>query len=839
MKNIKSKFWVTCILLFSISILNAQVTELWGMTFGGGPDGAGVIFKTDANGNNQSVEHFFNIDYPGSYPQGDLTEMPDGTLYGVTNQGAAINYIWGGISGLIFEYNPATNTYIKKFDLGNITDSRPQGELMLASNGKLYGVAQSGGDDYRGILFEYDPNTNIAVMKYNFKYDFEETDKGYYPTTRLIETSAGKLYGMTTDGGTNDEGTIFEYDINTSIYTKKYDFDGANGNSPSSDLTVGLDGKLYGLTYSGGLSDKGVLFEYDPITGVYAKKYDFDGANGVPSRDLLFASNNKFYGLTNEGNNTGALFEYDPTSGVLTTKYDFDGSAGKAPPLSLIEASNGKLYGLTQSGWSNNDYGTLYEFDLATDVYTKLHDFEWYTGREPIGRLKQASNGKLYGVTNEGGEGPSAGVLFEYDISTNTYESKLSFGLSSNGNSPYGNIIQATNGLLYGTVLNGGVNGVGFLFEFNPLTKTYTNKVEFDYTNGAWPRCNLMLASNGKIYGTTSYGGANNNNGVLFEYDPITNIYIKKIDFKYSITGSSPRGQLVEVSNGKLYGITGGGLFEYDPATNVLSQKLTFGGSSFFFQDSPSISLGANDVLYGTTPYGGVNDTGVLFEYNTTTSTFTKKFDFDNSNYSGYDNGAYPVSVVFVNGNLYGMTQSGGELAEHGVLFEFDLVNDAYSIKHSFSGLDGSRPNSELMLANNGNLYGNTWLGGTHDYGVLFEYNINSETFTKKLDFDGSNTGGESMRNSLFEVDLSLLGVDDFISEFSVSIFPNPAKDIITINSKQAIENITIYNIMGQNVNSYKKLINNQIDVSLYPKGFYILNAEINGAIQSLKFLKE
>jgi len=44
---------------------------------------------------------------------------------------------------------------------------------------------------------------------------------------------------------------------------------------------------------------------------------------------------------------------------------------------------------------------------------------------------------------------------------------------------------------------------------------------------------------------------------------------------------------------------------------------------------------------------------------------------------------------------------------------------------------------------------------------------------------------------------------------------------------------------MGQNVNSYKKLINNQIDVSLYPKGFYILNAEINGAIQSLKFLKE
>jgi uncharacterized repeat protein (TIGR03803 family) len=724
------KYFLSSILFLWLTTLNAQTTQLWGMTNGGGPDGAGVIFKTDANGNNQSVEHFFNIDYPGLYPQGDLTEMPDGTLYGVTSQGGAIKYYSGGFSGLIFEYNPVTNTYIKKFDLGNITDSHPQGELMLASNGKLYGVTRSGGDDYRGILFEYDPNTNIAVMKYNFKYDFEETDKGYYPRNRLIETSAGKLYGMTTDGGTNNEGTIFEFDINTSVYTKKYDFDGANGNSPSSVFTTGLDGKLYGLTYNGGASNKGVLFEYDPITGVYAKKYDFDGTIGVPARDLLFASNNKFYGLTNEGNNTGALFEYDPTSGVLTTKYDFDGSVGKAPPLSLIEASNGKLYGLTQSGWGNNDYGTLYEFDLATDVYTKLHDFEWYTGREPIGRLKEASNGKLYGVTNEGGEGPSTGVLFEYDISTNTYERKLSFGLSVNGANPYGNIIQASNGLLYGTVLKGGYNGGGFLFEFNPLTKAYTNKVEFDFTNGAWSRCNLIQAANGKIYGTTSYGGLNYN-GVLFEYDPITNIYVKKIDFNYSITGSGPKGQLVEVSNGKLYGITGGGLFEYDTVTNALSQKFTFGGSSFGSQPS-SISLGANDVLYGTTTYGGVNNTGVLFEYNTTTSTFTKKFDFDNVNFSGYDNGAYPVSVVFVNGNLYGMTESGGELSGYGALFEFDLDNDTFNIKHSFPALDGSRPYSELMLANNGNLYGNTWFGGTHGYGVLFEYNINSETFTKK-----------------------------------------------------------------------------------------------------------
>lgn len=837
MKCIKYNLLIISLLLFSVSILNAQTTELWGMTYGGGSDGAGVIFKTDSNGNNQSVEHFFNIDYPGSDPRGDLTEMPDGTLYGVTVEGGAINYYWGESSGLIFEYNPVTNTYIKKFDLGNITDSDPQGELMLASNGKLYGVTQSGGADYRGILFEYDPNTNIAVKKYDFIYDFAETDKGYYPSGRLIEASNGKLYGITTYGGTNDEGTIFEYDINTSIYTKKYDFDGVNGNSPSSDLTVGLDGKLYGLTNYGGTSNKGVLFEYNPISGVYAKKYDFDGTIGVPGRDLFLASNNKFYGLTNEGNTTGALFEYDPISSVVIKKYDFDGSEGKAPPLSLIEASNGKLYGLTQSGWSNNDYGTLYEFDPATDIYTKLHNFEWNTGIDPVGRLKQASNGKLYGMTSDGGEGPSEGVLFEYDISTNSYERKLSFGLSINGANPYGNVIQASNGLLYGTLLNGGVNGGGFLFEFNPLTKTFTNKVEFDFTNGAWPRCNLIQSSNGKIYGTTNYGGANYN-GVLFEYDPITSIYIKKIDFSYSVTGASPIGQLVELSNGKIYGITANTVFEYNPSTNVLVNKYTF-SSSYFGSQPSSITLGDNDILYGTTSYGGVNNTGVLFEYNTTTSTFTKKFDFDNVNYSGYDNGAYPESLVFVNGKLYGVTLSGGESAGFGVIFEFDLVNNAYMIKHSFSGLDGREPRSEVLLASNGKLYGNTWLGGSLGYGVFFEYDISSQVFTKKIDFDILNTGSFPLNNSLFEVDLGLLGVDNLISDISLSISPNPVKNILTINANQAIDKISIYNIIGQEVKSYKIITNNKIDVSSIPKGFYILNAEINGNIQSLKFLKQ
>jgi Leucine-rich repeat (LRR) protein len=83
------------------------------------------------------------------------------------------------------------------------------------------------------------------------------------------------------------------------------------------------------------------------------------------------------------------------------------------------------------------------------------------------------------------------------------------------------------------------------------------------------------------------------------------------------------------------------------------------------------------------------------------------------------------------------------------------------------------------------------------------------------------------------------LGLDNEDLMSSISVYPIPAKNILTINAKQAIENITIYNSMGQKVQSHKILNDNQIDVSAYPTGFYIINAEFKGTMQSLKFLKE
>src|ERR1035438_1783658 len=140
----------------------------------------------------------------------------------------------------------------------------------------------------------------------------------------------------------------------------------------------------------------------------------------------------------------------------------------------------------------------------------------------------QASNDNLYGMTQLGGA-IGDGVIFQYNPSTNTYTDKIDF-TGRNGSNPDGSLIQASDGNLYGMTSQGGANGLGVIFQYNPSTNTYTKKIDFTGTTGthlgASPRGSLMQASDGNLYGMTEGGGANNL-GVIFQYNPSTNIYTR------------------------------------------------------------------------------------------------------------------------------------------------------------------------------------------------------------------------------------------------------------------------------------------------------------------------
>lgn len=726
------------ILLFFLkpNSTNAQVPGLWGMTSVGGTSEGGTIFKTTPDGTALAVQYSFTVQNSGSRPyiNAQLIQLANGKLYGVAQDGGINN------DGVLFEYDPATGVYTKKVDFNTPTGEAPMGVLALASNGKLYGMTSQGGANSMGVIYEYDPANNV----YSKKIDFTSAG-GHSPQgNSLYLHTNGKFYGMTTFGGASNYGVLFEYDPATNVYTKKIDFtNNPNGASPYGGLMITTSGKVFGLTVNGGANGQGILFEYVPSTNTLTKKIDFNAANGsFPYSTLVEASNNRLYGVTPVN---GSIYEYNPATNVLTKKFDFNTTSnGQFAYGTLAKGSNGKLYGMTNAGGSQS--GVLYEYDVSTNTFAKKHDFIRESGYGPYGSLLLASNGIFYGVTYDGGAA-GQGVIFEYNAGTNAYTKKIDFNTYPLGSYPYGGLIRASNTKLYGMTITGGVNDKGVIFEMDPVTNVFTKKHDFAEATGEFPQGNLTQAPNGKLYGLTTSGGGPNDAGVIFEFDPTSGAYTKKHEFD-DTNGSEPYGNLTLGSNNKLYGMTSQGgttgygvIFEYDPATNTFNKKTEFSNTTVGFNPYDGLLEVSNGKFYGLCRDGGANGNGLgtLFEYDLSTNVITHKLTFSGSNGETPEGGL----VKAPNGKLYGTTRYGGANSK-GVLFEYDIATNIYSKKFDFgaSSTSPAEPAASLALSSNGKLYGSTLFGGTGNRGVLFEYDITTNTLTKKQDFTGPNGAG-------------------------------------------------------------------------------------------------
>ena len=663
-------------------------------------------------------------------------------IWGMTSKGGANN------GGVIFKTDSAGNNYQVVYSFEYFNSQLPCGDLLQANNGKMYGMSKEGGFNNNGTLFEYDTLNNTAKVLIHFN-----GTNGKNPWGSLIQADNGKFYGMTVLGGSNNAGVLFEYDINSNTLIKIIDFDGKNkGTEPLGSLIQASNGNLYGMTVLGGNNNAGVLFEYNINANTFTKKIDFDITNigAEPYGSLIQANNGKLYGVTRAGGSSGfgVLFEFDIDTDSLVKKVDFDGAnKGISPRSSLIQASNGKLYGLTEEGGSFSS-GVLFEYDIDTDSFVKKVDFGGTNnGNHPRGSLLQASNGRLYGMTFYGGK-DNNGILFEYNISTNTFEKKIDFDNTNTGVHPYGSLIQASNGNLYGLTSHGGNSDDGILFEYSLKTNTLKKKVDFNMSKeGAFPQGSLLKANNGNLYGLT-WGGGINNDGVLFEFDIHTNTYTKKIDFDRTSKGEEPCGNLMQADNGNLYGMTllggvnnDGVLFEYNILTNTFAKKVDFDRTSKGANPYGTLIQVRNGKLYGMTMAGGSNNYGVLFEYDINTNIVINKYNFDWINSGGSPRGRL---LQADNGNLYGLTKSGGANGL-GVLFEYNIDTENITNKIDFDGTsNGGDPWGSLIQASNGMLYGMTRGGGNNWEGSLIEYNIKTNTVTKKVDFDGADKGAKT-----------------------------------------------------------------------------------------------
>lgn len=359
---------------------------------------------------------------------------------------------------------------------------------------------------------------------------------------------APRLWGMTPMGGANDKGTLFRVDADGTDFTVEYHFSELSGWGPEGTLCLADNGKLYGTTNLGGAGaiPAGTLFSFDPASSTFTKLVDFNNTNGGFGWGGLVATpEGLLYGATYAGGGSGgSIFRLDPTSDTYTIVYNLvQATDGGSITSVLHRASDGKLYGCAATGGINNA-GTLFSFDPSTSTFTKLYDLGGgIAGATPYGSLCDGGNGWFYGTTYAGGT-ENKGTLFKYTPGTNTFVKLLDF-TGANGQAPWNAPIRVGTDKLYGTTANGGPsNGNGVIYSIVPSTDSYTIEYVFNILEGGLLFGNVMLASDGQLYGMGGSGGANFQ-GTIFRSDPATNAMTTLHSFNGPTDGYSPRGDLV------------------------------------------------------------------------------------------------------------------------------------------------------------------------------------------------------------------------------------------------------------------------------------------------------
>jgi uncharacterized repeat protein (TIGR03803 family) len=248
---------------------------------------------------------------------------------------------------------------------------------------------------------------------------------------------------------------------------------------------------------------------------------------------------------------------FDAGAQTVTILYSFVGSPndGANPFVGLIQGSDGNFYGTTIEGGANGNVGTVFRIS-ASGSYTNLCSFSYSDGAYPRAVLVQGSDGNFYGTTDGGGAN-GGGTVFRVSPSGN-YTNLYSFGSHPNdGIYPDAGLAQGSDGNFYGTTAVGGTYDSGTVFRVSP-SGTYSNLHSFaGYPTDGWlPQAALVQSSDSNLYGTTDFGGADND-GTVFRISP-SGTYSNLYSFSYS-NGGDPEAKLVEGSDGNFYGTTYGG----------------------------------------------------------------------------------------------------------------------------------------------------------------------------------------------------------------------------------------------------------------------------------------
>ena len=248
---------------------------LYGTASSGTASGLGCVFSVKTDGSDYRVLYSFT-GLTGAHPNGALVQS-GAVLYGMAVQGGFSSM--GNIFSIDTDGTSFQNLIGFTGSSGSYLGDAPYGSLIL-SGGVLYGLTTGGGIFNDGCLFSVNTNgTNYQAL-----VSFSGTS-GSFPGNEpngSLTLSGGILFGMTASGGSANDGCIFSVNTNGTNYHDLFNFTGSTGNfgnEPLGDLL--LQGTtFYGMTHEGGPDNDGNVFSYGLLSSASVSKQNISCLGG-------------------------------------------------------------------------------------------------------------------------------------------------------------------------------------------------------------------------------------------------------------------------------------------------------------------------------------------------------------------------------------------------------------------------------------------------------------------------------------------------------------------------------------------------------------------------------
>jgi uncharacterized repeat protein (TIGR03803 family) len=337
----------------------------------------------------------------------------------------------------------------------------------------------------------------------------------------------------------------------------------------------------------------------------------------------------------------------------------------------------GLFYGTSEGGGSTNagaifslqanglDAQLLFSFGVGSN-----------TARSPNGLLA-AADGFLYGSTAQGGN-LTGGTIFRISPNGSNYSVLRHLGATGEPRIPRSGLISDSAGWLYGTSFGGGTGGRGTVYRLHKDTAELVVLRSLSVADGYQPQCDLVLAGDNNLYGTTGLGGPQSL-GVVFRIQPDGSNYTILHSFTGGALGQNPQSGLMLGSDGRLYGTTARLVGSFAGCVYALNLD----GSGFQVlrsfpntgleprQPRPVLAEGADGALYGVAISGGAYNKGALFRIRKDGNGFEVLREFGGFVGDGETPSAGLTGVG--DGSFLGVTEAGGDSGT-GTVFRFDPV---------------------------------------------------------------------------------------------------------------------------------------------------------------------